>query len=77
MREDERGPLRARDDVGDGEGLAGAGNAEEDLVIEALLHATDEFLDGIGLIAGWLEFGGEFEGRHGDILSQREGRGRI
>ena len=49
MREDEGGALRLVDDAGHGEGLAGAGDAEEDLVLLAGGEAGEEFCDGAGL----------------------------
>lgn len=39
------------DDVGDREGLAGAGHAQQDLVVFVGVHPRDEFRDGGGLIA--------------------------
>ena len=51
VAEDERRPVDVLDDLGDGEGLAGAGDAEEDLVARAGLDAFRELADGLGLIA--------------------------
>jgi hypothetical protein len=44
--EHEGGSLDLLDDVGDGEGFAGAGDAEQDLVAVAAMEAFDEFVDG-------------------------------
>ena len=51
VREDEGGALGLLDDLGHGEGLAGAGDAEEDLVLVAGGEAGDELGDGAGLVA--------------------------
>ncbi len=59
MRDNERRPVQLLDDIGHGEGLAGASDAEQGLALEALIQAFDEFGDGLRLIAGGLEFGGE------------------
>ena len=61
VREDERGALDLLDDLGHGEGLAGAGDAEQDLVLLAGGEAGDEFGDGAGLVALGLVGGGELE----------------
>ena len=51
MGEDEGGPVGLLDDLGHGEGLAGAGDAEEDLVFVAGGEAAHELGDGAGLVA--------------------------
>ena len=61
VREDEGGALQLFDDFGHGEGLAGAGDAEEDLVFFAGVDAGDEFGDRSGLVALGLVGGGELE----------------
>ena len=61
VREDERGALDLFDDLRHGEGLAGAGDAEQDLVLLARGEAGDEFGDGAGLVALGLVSGGELE----------------
>ena len=43
-------PAGPGDDVGHGEGLAGAGHAEQDLVPVAALDPGRQFLDGLGLV---------------------------
>ena len=49
--QDEGGAADGLDDLGHGEGFAGAGDAEEDLVLLALADAAREFSDGVFLIA--------------------------
>ncbi len=61
VREDEGGALEFFDDLGHGEGLAGAGDAEEDLVFFSGADTGDEFGDGTGLVALGLVGGGELE----------------
>ncbi len=61
VREDEGGALDLLDDLGHGEGLAGAGDAEEDLIFFAGGEAGDELGDGAGLVALGLVGGGELE----------------
>ncbi len=61
VREDEGGALELLDDLGHGEGLAGAGDAEEDLIFFAGVEAGDELGDGAGLVALGLVGGGELE----------------
>ena len=46
---------------GHGEGLAGAGDAEQDLVLLSGIEADDKFADGSGLVALGLVGGGELE----------------
>src|SRR5690606_8870331 len=50
--EDQGGALGLLDDLGHGEGLARAGDAEQDLVALALPRLGDELGDGGGLVAG-------------------------
>ena len=61
VREDESGALQLLDDLGHGEGLAGAGDAEEDLILFAGVDSGDELGDGSGLIALRFVLGGELE----------------
>jgi hypothetical protein len=61
VREDEGGALQLFDDLGHGEGLAGAGDAEEDLIFFSGVDTGDEFGDGSGLVALGLVGGGELE----------------
>ncbi len=53
--EDDRRALGGLDDLGDGEGLAGAGGAEQHLVALAGVGALDQLGDRRGLVAGGLE----------------------
>ena len=50
--EDQRGALGGLDDLGHGEGLARAGDAEQHLILLAFIDALDQFGNGLGLIAG-------------------------
>ncbi len=59
--EDERGALDGLDDVGHRESFARAGDAHQDLVTLALAESAEEGVDGLRLIAGGLERGGELE----------------
>jgi hypothetical protein len=49
--EDEGRTVELLDDLGHREGLAGAGDAEEDLVFFAGVEAGDKLADGSGLVA--------------------------
>ena len=55
------GRLELLDDLGHGEGLAGAGDAEQDLIFFAGGEAGDELGDGAGLVALGLVGGDELE----------------
>lgn len=61
VREDEGRTVELLDDLGHREGLAGAGNAEEDLVLFASVEAGDELANGSGLVALRLVGCGELE----------------
>ena len=50
VREDQRGPADRLDDLGHRERLAGAGDAEQHLVLFAVPHAARQFRDGVFLI---------------------------
>src|SRR4029079_13766558 len=54
---DQGGLLDLGDDIGDGERLAGASRAEQNLVLVAALQALNKLGDGVGLVAGGLEVG--------------------
>ncbi len=56
-REDERRALRRLDHLGHGEGLARAGDAEQHLRAVVALHALDQVLDRLRLVAFRLELG--------------------
>ena len=61
-REDDRRALGRLDDLGRGEGLAGAGGAEQHLVALAGCESRDQFGDRGGLVAGGLELRAQHEG---------------
>ncbi len=61
VRHHQRGPLLLLDDVGHGEGLAGAGHAHEHLVLGAGLEPVDQGFDGLRLVPGGLEGSDELE----------------
>jgi hypothetical protein len=50
MGQDEGGSLDLLDDVGDGEGLAGAGDTEQCLVFLSRVQSLDELSDGFRLV---------------------------
>ena len=55
MCHDQRRLLHLLDDGRNGERLAGAGGAEQDLVLHSLIHAIHKSADGFGLVAHGLE----------------------
>ena len=59
------GPLDLLDDLGHGEGLARAGDAQKHLMLEALFNALSQRGDGLRLIARGLIIGMELEFGHG------------
>ena len=67
--EDEGGAAGELDDLGHGEGLSGAGDAEQDLVGIAVVDAADEGFDGGALVATGLIGGAELVGH---VLQYRE-----
>jgi hypothetical protein len=54
MSQNKRRTIDGLDNLGHGEGLARAGDAEKDLVLVAGFHAADELVDGRGLVAARL-----------------------
>jgi len=68
MRNDQGGPAVAGDDVGHGEGLAGAGNAQKGLEFIATFEALGQLPDGLGLVAPGLVIGVQFEFGHDIII---------
>ncbi|MBT9149380.1 MAG: hypothetical protein DDT28_00803 [Dehalococcoidia bacterium] len=64
VRENQGGFLHLGDDIGDGEGLARSGYAEQDLMLVPVPEPGDELLDRLGLIAGGVEVGGKFKFGH-------------
>jgi hypothetical protein len=63
--DDQGRPLHPIDHVGDGEGLAGAGHAEEHLRPVTAPQTLDELLDRPWLIAGRLVLAFQVEGHRG------------
>src|SRR5205807_8473459 len=67
------GPLNLLDDPAHDVGLAAAGDAHQDLLVQARAEAVDELLDGLRLVAGRLEWGAQEEAggheRSGPILA--------
>ncbi len=57
------------DHLGSGEGLAGAGGAQQDLVLQASLQPIDQRRDGGRLVAGRLERGVDLEIGHAELAS--------
>ena len=65
VREHERRPLDALDDLGHRVRLAGAGHAEQHLLVNAVFHALRKRVDRLGLIARRLVGRNDFKIRHG------------
>ena len=61
VRQHERRPVQLLDDVRHGKGLAGAGDAKQDLLVEAHFDAVYKFFDGLRLVAGRLIFGNKLK----------------
>jgi hypothetical protein len=61
MGQDERGAIGLLDDFGHGECLAGAGDAEQDLMAFSSGEAFHEFSNGAGLITARLVGGDELK----------------
>ena len=73
--DDQGGPLHFLDDVGHGEGLAAAGNAQQGLVDQAVVDPIHQPLHGLGLVAGHLEVGSQLKIRHGLSLTSFSTKG--
>ena len=58
------GALDALDDLGHGEGLAGAGDAQQHLLLQPVLNALRQRGNGLRLVAGGLVFRNDFKFRH-------------
>ena len=58
------GLLDLLDDLGHGEGLAGAGDAQQGLLAQPVLDARGQGRDGLGLVPGGLIGGDHFKVRH-------------
>ena len=74
MGEDEGGAVELGDDLGHGEGLAGAGDAEQDLGGFSGVDAGGELADGVGLVALGGVFGVELEIHGLSVEAGRVGR---
>ena len=61
VRDDQRGPVDVPDDVGDGEGLARAGDAEQRLVLRAGQQPFGQLRNGLRLVSGGLVGRNEFK----------------
>ena len=61
------GPVGLLNDIGHGEGLAGTGDAQHDLLVKAQLQTAAQLLNGLRLIAGGLVRGVKFK-IHGVLL---------
>ncbi len=75
-RHHDRRAAERRDDVGHGEGLARAGDAEQRLERQAVAYALDQLRDGLGLVARRLErlvqdVGAVGEGLDGHLATPR------
>ena len=64
VAQDQRRPLGLLDDVGNGEGLARPGHAQQGLVGHPGVHALHQLADGLRLVASRLEFTVELERGH-------------
>ena len=64
MGQHQGGPLDPLDDLGHGEGLAGAGDAQQHLLLQSVLDALRQGRDGLGLVAGGFIFRNDFKFRH-------------
>ena len=62
VRQHQSGSVQAGNGVGNGEGLAGAGHAQQHLRTFTAFDSVDELLNGLWLIAGRLKRRNEFEG---------------
>ena len=63
------GALHLFDDLGHGVGLAGAGNAQQHLLPQAVFNALGQLFDGLGLVTGGLIFTFYLERGHGPTSS--------
>ena len=64
----QHGAVHTLDDLRHGVGLAGAGDALEHLGAKPVFQALRQLFDGLGLVAGGLVGGDNFEIRHGVLL---------
>lgn len=61
MRKNQRGPLHLGNDVRHGKGLAGAGHAQQRLLLIAPFEPLHQLSDGLGLIASGVVGRGKLE----------------
>ena len=73
VTQDERGPLRLRNHVGHGEGLARARHPEKHLVRRAVMHPFHKLANGFGLVPLGGERAVDAEGGHAEVKV----RGRV
>ena len=66
----ESGPLDLLDDLGHGEGLAGTGDAQQHLLLQAIFDALRQGGNGLGLVAAWRIFRNDFKLWHGTLQTQ-------
>ena len=64
VRQHQGGPVHLLNDGGHGEGLTGAGNAQQGLLMQSPVDAVHQLFNGLRLIAGGLVFGYQFEMIH-------------
>jgi hypothetical protein len=77
VRENERGAIRSFDDLSHRESFAGAGDAEQNLMLVAGLNSMNKLGDGGGLIAAWLVGAFKFESHEGLLLPVRRGMRKL
>ncbi len=70
VRQHQRRAVEARDDVGHRKGLAGAGHAQQDLLVQTVFDPRDQIVYGFRLIARGLEVGNKLECVHGGLPSK-------
>ncbi len=76
VRHHQRRFLHLLDHLRNRESLAGAGGAQQGLIVQPFLKAFDQFFDSSGLITGRLKLGDDLEWGHCISLSERQfGRG--
>ena len=69
VTDDQRRPLRPGDDIGHGEGLAAAGDAEQGLVLKVLVQARHQPVHRLRLVAGHFEIGDYLEPGHTNSIA--------
>ena len=74
--QDQSGPLDLFDDLGHGEGLAGAGDAQQHLLLQSVLDPRRQGGDGLRLVTGGLVFRDHFKFRHSFLSAVCSSLGR-